>query len=99
MRAIHDAPLDRLRPAVVLTRSRAGGRLSTVTVAAITTTIHGIATEVEVDESNGLHHVSVVNLDNVFTIPYERLGRHLGYLTEGQEAALHSALIRAFDLQ
>ena len=44
MRAIHDAPLDRLRPAVVLTRSRAVGRLSTVTVAAITTTIHGIAT-------------------------------------------------------
>ena len=93
------APLDELRAAVVLTRSRAVGRLSTVTVAAITTTMRGIATEVELDESSGLHHVSVVKLDDVLTIPYERPGRHLGCLTEGQEAALHTALIRAFDLQ
>jgi mRNA interferase MazF len=98
MRAIHMAPLDKLRPALVLTRSRALGRLSTVTVAAITSTIHGVATEVLVDESNGLQHLSAINLENVFTIRYEKLGRHLGYLRADQEDALHAGLARAFDL-
>ena len=87
-----------LRPALVLTRSRALGRLSTVTVAAITSTIHNLATEIQVDESNGLQHLSVVNLDNIFTIRYAKLGRHLGYLRTDQESALHAGLIRAFDL-
>ena len=98
MRAIHYAPLDKLRPAVVLTRSRAVGRLSTVTVAAITSTIRHLATEVLVDESNGLPHLSVINLDNIYTIRYERLGRHLGYLHPEQESRLHAAMIRAFGL-
>ena len=99
MRAIHLAPLDKLRPAVVLTRERAIGRLSTVTVAAITSTIRGLATEVLVDESNGLQHLSAINLDNVYSFSYPKLGRHLGYLNESQEAALHRGLIRAFDLR
>ena len=98
MRAVHDAPLDKLRPAGG-TRSRAVGRLSTVTMAAITTTMRGIATEVELDEFSGSITSRSSKLDDVLTILYERLGRHLGCLTEGQEAALHTALIRAFDLQ
>jgi len=98
MRAIHLAPLDKVRPVVVLTRTRAIGRLSTVTVAAITSTIRHLATEVLVDESNGLQHLSAINLDNVYTIRYERLGQHLGYLHPEQEGELHTALVRAFDL-
>jgi mRNA interferase MazF len=98
MRAIRYASLDKLRPVVVLTRSRAVGRLSTVAVAAITSTIRGLATEVRVDESNGLHHACVINMDNVYTIPHASLGRQLGWLHPEQEAALHAALVRAFDL-
>ena len=98
MRAIHLAPLDKVRPVVVLTRTRAIGRLSTVTVAAITSTIRHLATEVLVDESNGLQHLSAIHLDNVYTIPYDRLGQHLGYLHPEQEGELHTALVRAFEL-
>ena len=98
VRAIHLASLDKTRPVLVLTREPALGRLRTVTVAAITSTIRGLATEVPVGPSNGLVHPSVVNLDNVFTIDQRSLGRRVGYLLDDQESALFRAVINAFDL-
>lgn len=98
MRPIHLAILDKTRPVLVLTRSVAIGRLRTVTVAAITSTIHGLATEILVGTANGLDHDSVVNIDNIFTIDYRSLGRRVGFLLEGQEMALGEAVISAFDL-
>ena len=98
MRAIHLASLDKTRPVLVLTREPALGRLRTITVAAIISTIRGLATEVPVGPSNGLVHPSVVNLDNVFTIDQRSLGRRVGYLLDDQEPALFRAVINAFDL-
>ncbi|MDQ3543903.1 MAG: type II toxin-antitoxin system PemK/MazF family toxin, partial [Actinomycetota bacterium] len=46
MRPIHKVRLDKVRPAVVLTRDVAATFLNGITVAPITTTIYGIATEV-----------------------------------------------------
>ena len=98
MRPIHLATLDKTRPVLVLTRDVAIGRLRTVTVAAITSTIHGLATEVPVGAANGLDHDSAVNLDNIFTVDYRSLGRRVGFLLESQEGALRDAVANAFDL-
>lgn len=98
MRPIHLAALDKPRHVLVLTRELAVGRLRTVTVAAITSTIRGLATEVAVGPGNGLDHASVVSLDNVFTIDRRALGRRLGFLFDTQERDLHLAVVAAFDL-
>ena len=62
---IYWVQLDKIRPAVVLTRDVAVPYLSTITVAPIFTKVRGVKTEVIVDERNGLDHESAVNLDNV----------------------------------
>jgi mRNA interferase MazF len=98
VRPIHLSALDKTPPVLVLTRDVAIGRLRTVTVAVITSTIRGIATEVSVGPANGLDHASVVNLDNVFTIEHRALGRRVGFLLDDQEPALHEAIVNAFDL-
>ena len=97
MRAIHLARLDKTRPVLILTREAASAARD-VTVAAITSTIRGVATEVPVGKANGLDHDCVVNLDDVQTIRRKDLRRFLGYLDAKQEPDLRRALIRAFDL-
>ncbi|HEX4114656.1 MAG TPA: type II toxin-antitoxin system PemK/MazF family toxin [Solirubrobacteraceae bacterium] len=98
MRAIHVAHLDKARPVLVLTRDLVRPHLSTVTVAPITTTIRGLSTEVPVDASNGLAGPSVVNCDNISTIPTSALGVQIGVLLDRQESALSDAIQAAFDL-
>ena len=98
MRAIHWAHVDKRRPVLVLTRSLLVGRLSTVTVAPITSAIHAIATEVPVGRRNGLRQDSVVKCDHIASIPVSALQQQCGWLFEEQELALHEAIRAAFDL-
>ena len=98
MRPIHLARLDTTRPALVLTRDRVRQRRQWVTIAPVTTTVRGLTTELAVGPANGLDHDSVVNLDNIVTIPAADLGRQIGRLLPEQEAALTEAIHAAFDL-
>jgi mRNA interferase MazF len=98
MRTIHIAHLDKARPVLVLTRELVRPHLSTVTVAPITTTIRGLSTEVPVGNANGLAGPSVVNCDNISTIPASALGAQIGVLLDRQEADLSDAIQAAFDL-
>lgn len=98
MRAIHLAQMDKTRPVLVLTRSSAGG-MANVTVATITSTIRGLASEVPVGQENGLDHASAISCDNVYTIDRHRLGRQVGFLLPAQEVALAAAIAAAFDLR
>ena len=98
MRPIHAARLDKTRPVLVLTREVVRPHLNRVSVAPITSTIRGLSTEVPVGADNGLDHDSVVNCDNIVTVPKAALGRHLGYLFDAQEPALADAIRAAFDL-
>ena len=82
----------------MLTRELMVGRMSTVTVAPITSTIHGIATEVVVGRRNGLEHDCAVKCDQIVTIPLDRLHERCGWLLEAQEITLHDAIQAAFDL-
>lgn len=98
MRAIHLAQLDKERPVVILTREIVRPHLSRVTVAPVTTTIRGLSTEVAVGRANGLDQDSVVNCDNIVTVPTAAIGRRIGQLLPAQEPALTVAIRAAFDL-
>jgi mRNA interferase MazF len=74
------------------------GRLSTVTVAPIMSTMHGLATEVPVGRRNGLPQDSAVKCDHIVSIPVESLREQCGWLLEEQEPVLHDAIQAAFDL-
>lgn len=53
MRPIHMARVDKLRPVVILTREIVRPSRSRVTVAPISSTVWGLASEVEVGPGNG----------------------------------------------
>jgi mRNA interferase MazF len=99
VRAIHLAQVDKLRPVLILTRESIRPYLRRVTVAAITSKVRGLTTELPVGTENGLKGPSVVSLDNISTIPVSALGRHLGFLADDQEEALTAAIHRTFDLR
>ncbi len=99
MRPIHLAQMDKTRPVLVLTREIARPHLMGVTVATITSTVRGLATEVAVGRANGLDHDSAVSCDNIQTIHVDQLGAFVGYLLPEQEPALADAIARAFDLE
>jgi mRNA interferase MazF len=99
MRAIHIASLDKSRPVLVLTRDIARPVLTNVTIAPISSRIRGLAVEVPVGVRNGLENNSVVNCDNIQTIPVASLGRLIGMFYPDEEAALTEAILAAFDLE
>jgi len=98
MRPLHWATLDKRRPVLLLTREIMVGRMSTVTVAPVTSTIHGVATEVLVGTQNGLDQASAIKCDQIMSIPFQQLHDRCGWLFEAQEPALHEAIQAAFDL-
>jgi mRNA interferase MazF len=98
VRTIHLVRLDKIRPALVLTRSIAVPHLSGITVAPITTTIRGLATEVPVGSRNNLDHDCVVHCDSIQTIPRANLLAPIGLLLPDQEDDLARAIRAAFDL-
>lgn len=98
MHPIWLARLEKTRPVLVLTREEVRGVRSKVTVAPITSTVHGLSSEVLVGARNGLDHDSVANLDLITTIPRASLLRPLGALLDEQEQELTRAFHAAFDL-
>jgi mRNA interferase MazF len=86
------------RPVVVVTRERVIPYLSSVTVAQVTGTIRGLPTEVPLGREHGLDHGSVVNCDNLATVPKAALTRHRGTLGPVELARLREALRLALEL-
>ena len=83
---------DRRRPVLILTRNDVANRLRTVVVAPVTSTIRGIRSEVRVGRFEGLKHDSVVNLDNVQTVPRADLHQWIGRLGAGRMFEVCQAL-------
>ena len=98
MRPIVLVQLDKTRPALVLTREIVLNHLNHITVAPITSTIRGLATEVNLDTRNGLDHPCVASCDNITTIPKAAIIRQIGLLLDDQEDGLSLAIANAFDL-
>jgi mRNA interferase MazF len=85
-------------PAVVVTRQVAIPLLANVTVALVTSTVRDLPTEVPLDERHGLEHESVVNCDNLLTVPKDSLARRRGSLGAAEVATLKDALRIALEL-
>lgn len=83
---------DKRRPVVVLSRDDVIGLLHTVTVAPITSTIHGAPSEVVVGTDDGLKHASAVNLDHVQTVQQSGLRTYIGHLSDAKLRHVCSAL-------
>jgi mRNA interferase MazF len=83
---------DKIRPVVVLTRDNSIGSLSTVTVAPISSTIRGVASEVLLDENDGMKGRCVVNLHHAVTVQQSRLGRCVSRLNSLRMSEICAAL-------
>src|SRR6266850_4264512 len=77
---------DKRRPVLILTRAKAIRFLNTVTVASITSTIRGLASEVQVGVDEGLKHDCVVNLHNVQTVEQSDLHTFIGTVSREKMA-------------
>jgi mRNA interferase MazF len=83
---------DKLRPVVVLTRDRSIDYLSHVTVAPISSTIRGVASEVMLSDEDGMKAPCAVNLHNAITVEKGRLGRRVAQLHSSRMNEICSAL-------
>lgn len=83
---------DKRRPVLVLSRPSLIRLLHTVTVAAITSTLRGAPTEVEIGTPEGLKATSCVNLCNLFTVHQEELMTFVGTVPPEKMAEVCRAL-------
>jgi mRNA interferase MazF len=71
------------RPVVVMTRSEVIDVRALVTVAEVTTSIRGLASEVDVDHVRlGLDRPSVINCDGIHTVTQRSLTTLLGQVSD-----------------
>ena len=68
------------RPVLVLTRDPVADRIGSVVVAAITRTVRGLVSELELTRDDGVPTDCVVNFDNIHTIPRSAFRRQLTQL-------------------
>lgn len=69
------------RPVLVLTRDPVAGRIGAVVVAALTRTVRGLVSELELTAAtDGVPSDCVVNFDNIHTIPRDSLRRLVAQL-------------------
>jgi len=81
------------RPVVVLSRDLLAATRCNVTVAAISRTRRGGPTEVTVDERQGLATPSVMNLEDLITVPKDVLVWRMGRVEPAQRAAIRRGLL------
>ncbi len=86
------------RPTVVLSRDQAIPRLRRAVVAPCTTTIRGLASEVELDPNvDPIPVSSVINLDSIESVDVSVLTERLGRLSDVQMRRVCEALAIAVD--
>ncbi|TVR55984.1 MAG: type II toxin-antitoxin system PemK/MazF family toxin [Spirochaetaceae bacterium] len=73
---------DKRRPVLVVSRNEVIGLLRTVTVAPITSTIHGAPSEVILGIDHGLKNTSAANMDHLLTVSQSHLHTYVGHLDE-----------------
>ena len=87
------------RPVVLVSRDEACAVLSGITVAEVTSTVRGIRSEVPVGRQEGLRGRSVVNTDNLHTLPKRLLTERIGRLGPAKLEALASAICYSLAIQ
>ena len=92
-----EAPDQKGRPYLVLTRDEAIGVLRTILVAPVTRTVRGIASELPLGPRDGVSAESVASFDNLLTFPKSMLVRRMGALDAGGLTGLCAAARAAID--
>lgn len=69
------------RPVLVLTRDPVADRIGSVVVAALTRTVRGLVSELELTPEDGVPTTCVVNFDNLHTLPKDKFRRRVTALT------------------
>ena len=80
------------RPVIILTRDTVLPNIGAVVVALVTRTIRHLPTEVPLGRRQGLPVRCVANLDNLLTIPRDRLKRLMGACNADKIAELNRAI-------
>jgi mRNA interferase MazF len=87
------------RPAVILTRSWIIPRLTHVTVAQLTRSVRNIPTHVKLSRvDDGVLNDCAANLDNIQTIPKDRLFEKIVRLRHERMEEIFAAIRAAFDM-
>lgn len=86
---------DKRRPVLILTRQDMLGRLETVTVAPITSTIRGVPSEVAVGAEVGLKRKSAINMHHVATVPRAGLRSYVGSVSPEVMSRVRQSLLFA----
>ncbi len=75
------------RPVLVLTRDPVAGRIGSVVVAALTRSVRGLVSELELTpDEDGLPSACVANFDNLHTIPRPAFRRCVATLSKARMA-------------
>lgn len=84
---------DKIRPVLILTRPEVINVRSLVTVAQVTTSARGLASEVGFDYRRvGFHRPSVINCDGLYTIRQSSLTRPIGAVDKATMQAACQAI-------
>ena len=86
------------RPVVIFTRADVISYLNKLTVAEITSQKKGYPTEVDIGQKASLPRPSVVQLDNIQTIPKDRFIKYIGTLDKSVMRNISEKIIFALDL-
>ena len=87
------------RPALILTRQGVIAHLNKVAVAEITSAGKGYPTEVPIGNKGNLPKQSYVSLDNIQTVPKDRLVKYVGSLDASTMQIIGRKLILALGLE
>ena len=90
---------DKRRPVLILTRDSAISYLNALTVAPITTTIRNIPSEVYLTPEDGLLTECVANLDNIQTVPKQKIGSLVSFLSSERMGELDQSIAFALGIQ
>lgn len=74
------------RPVLVLTRDPVADRIGAIVVAALTRTRRGLVSEIALTKADGVPTDSVINFDNIHTIPRTAFRRRVATLSAGRMA-------------
>jgi len=87
------------RPVIILTRDAVLENIGGIVVALITRTVRDLPTEVLVGRRQGLPVSCVANLDNILTVPRQRLKRLMGACDASKIEELNQAIKTALDVR
>lgn len=87
------------RPVVILTRDAVLQSIGAIVVALVTRTIRQLPIEVVLGRRQGLPVRCVANLDNILTVPRQRLKRLMGACDTAKIDELNQAIKAALDVR